>query len=44
MIEVKEEEECIEDVKKEVGFAAAWFSVSDSSCDTYTPRSPSARG
>ncbi|KAF7132817.1 hypothetical protein RHSIM_Rhsim09G0091200 [Rhododendron simsii] len=43
MIEVKEEEECIVDVKKEVGFAAAWFSVSDSSCDTYTPRSPSAR-
>lgn len=44
MIEVKEEKECIVDVKKEAGFAAARSSVSDSSCDTYTPRYPSAQG
>ncbi|KAL6974753.1 Transcription factor MYB3R-2, partial [Sarracenia purpurea var. burkii] len=42
MIEVKEEE-CIVDVTSETGFAS-YSPVSDSSCDTYTPRSPLAQG
>ncbi|XP_059638812.1 transcription factor MYB3R-5-like [Cornus florida] len=43
MIQVKEEEEVIVDLTKEVGLMSC-SSVSDSSCDTVNPRSPSVFG